>query len=422
MNVYRLDGREIDSVDLKCLLVGHGVKVAPAVYRAFSRKARLSPNPLECNCLILSDGTVCQLTDMSFHLKYLSGVLSWDNLRLLRYASKQATPFRIICENEKAALYRGGDFLDFVRFPLRTDFYKRRTPEGLPYHGNAVLQGLDWVAFQCLWYCEYAAEGEACAFCFSGAEHESLAGKGRAQPLPLPPESLRDIVANAIKNDEVSALQITGGSTFDGVREAEYVRSYLEAIGGVSVYSDVGASVDAGQAAAESGSKSLMDKLRERILYITPPRDKGLRGEYFRLGTGRIACSLEVWDEGIAREVTPGKMKYTTRERHISALTYIAEKYGPSGAMTNFIAGLEPYESLLAGAEEMARRGILPSIAVWMPMGRPVLGKAAPPDVDFYRRVKENVAEIYEKYKLTPPETRGLNVCIESDIIRWIKR
>jgi hypothetical protein len=42
-----------------------------------------------------------------------------------------------------------------------------------------------------------------------------------------------------------------------------------------------------------------------------------------------------------------------------------------------------------------------------------------PPGADYYRRVKELFAELYVKHGLSPPETRGLNVCIERDIMRY---
>jgi hypothetical protein len=154
----------------------------------------------------------------------------------------------------------------------------------------------------------------------------------------------------------------------------------------------------------------------EILLYITPPSDTTLIDEYFSLGTTRIAHSLELWNEKKAKIVTPGKMEFTSRKKYVDSLTYIAEKYGPGKAFSNFIIGIEDFETLREGATELARRGIMPSASVWMPMGRPVLGSMKPPNVDYYKRVKELFAELYTKYNLSPPKTRGLNVCIECDI------
>ena len=123
-----------------------------------------------------------------------------------------------------------------------------------------------------------------------------------------------------------------------------------------------------------------------------------------------------MWDEERAKVITPGKVAFTTRERHLSALEYIVNKYGVGKAFSNFIIGLEDYESLREGATYLAERGIIPTASIWMPMGRPVMGSMSAPDIDYYRRVKDLFAELYQKYGLEPAQCCGLNVCMERDI------
>ncbi len=385
----------IDSVELKCLVVSRGVKVSGEVYRRFSGMTRLGVNPLMCNCMTLPDGTIVQLTDMGFHLKYLTGILSWNNLKLLKYASELTTPFSVRLDGEKAALYDGENRIAAVDFLPQNGFYFQKTASGLPFIGNAVLQGCDWVAFQCLWPCEYAAAGKPCQFCFSGAEHEALAKKRKPLPCAVNAQDVAEIVKYAVEQAGCNSIQITGGSTFDPEKEYGYIAAYLEAI--------------------------MLGVGRERItgdilLYITPPRELALIDEYFALGADRIACSLELWDETLAAKVTPGKTAFTTRKRHLDALEYIANKYGPGKAFSNFIIGIEPFESLKEGAQYLAERGIIPAASIWMPMGRPVNGSMSPPDLDYYRRVKELFAELYQRYNLEPSRCCGLNVCMERDI------
>lgn len=398
LNVYRLPGMEIDSIELKCLVVSKGVKISKQVYRRFAGTSRFSMNPLACNCMFLSDGTVVQLTDTEFHLQYLTGILSWDHLKLLKYAGALKTPFSIDLFRDRPALFYEDVFLDFIRFPPQNAFYRQKTSSGLPFLGNAVLQGVDWVAFQCLWPCEYAACGKPCQFCFSGAECETLAKKKKALPRAVSPPDAAEIVRYAVEKGGCNSVQITGGSTFQPEKERGRIASYLEAIGrGVG---------------------------RERIrgdilLYITPPADLAAIDEYFALGASRIACSLELWDETLASEVTPGKIKWATRKRYLDVLEYTARKYGPGKAFSNFVIGIEPFESLKAGATYLAERGILPTASIWMPMGRPVRGSMRAPDVGYYRRVKELFSELYRKYKLEPSNSCGLNVCMERDIWQY---
>jgi hypothetical protein len=137
--------------------------------------------------------------------------------------------------------------------------------------------------------------------------------------------------------------------------------------------------------------------------------------QVFEAGADRVACSLEVWDQELAKIITPGKAKFLGRQRQLNCLTHIADKYGPNKACSSFVVGLEPAESYLAGAEFLAMRGIVPIASIWIPFGRPVMGIYQAPGLDFYRRVKEGLAAIYEKYRVVPPGSVGLNVCICRD-------
>jgi hypothetical protein len=428
MNTYTIEGQVIDSVELKCLLVSRGVKVDKALYRIVGPTTRLTASPLCCNCLILSDGTIAQLTDLTFHLRLLAGMLSWSQIKLLRYASDLDTPFTLKSLTDKVAgkavgatgnadkaagkgmdkvagtgtdkiaekvgLFWKGELLDTVSFPPHSDFYTQRTSAGLRFVGNTVLQGLDWVAFQCLWPCEYAAAGKPCEFCFSGADFEALRKKGKPLPSPVSVADLVEVVAWVVQKEGVSHLQITGGSTFDGESESEHIRGYLKALA----------------ACADARLSG------ETLLYITPPASNDTLDEYFALGASRIACSLELWDVKRAEAVTPGKIAFMSRERHLQALEYVAAKYGSARAFSNFIIGIEEFDTLAQGARYLAERGVLPTASVWMPMGRPVQGSMKAPDIDYYRRVKELFAELYVRYGLEPTVSRGLNVCIERDI------
>jgi len=395
MNHYHIDGVEIDSIDLKCLIVSRGMKVDKEVYKLFSPVSRLNISPLTCNCLILSDGTIAQMTDMGFHLRYLTGILSWDNLKLLKYASQLETPFSLKVINGKPALFYKESYLDIVSFPAYTGFYKQKTSTGLPFLGNAVLQGVNWVAFQCLWPCEYAAAGKPCEFCFSGADFQNMVSKGKQMPRAVSSSDVADIVSYAIQPAGCDCVQITGGSTFNGKSEAEYIKGYLTAIN------------------EKIGRGNITGEI---LLYITPLDKNEIIDRYFELGADRIACSLELWDEKRAAGVTPGKIEFTTRERHIQALEYIAERYGAGKAFSNFIIGIEDFKTLKEGAAYLAERGIMPAASIWMPMGRPVQGSMKAPDIDYYQRVKELFASLYQKYKLEPVVSQGLNVCIERDI------
>ena len=396
MELFKIGNETADSVELKCLLVSKGVKVNNLVYKQFCNDYRLNSDPLMCNSMKLSDDTIVQLTDISFHLKQLLRMLSWNNLKLIKYESDLRTPFSINLLDNKAALFYEKEFIDFVSFQKKTDFYTQKTSSGLPFLGNAVLQGCDFVSFQCLWPCEYAAKGKPCEYCFSGGEFETLARKGKPLPQAVGSSDLVDIVRYAVGNNDANSIQITGGSTFSGETEYKHISGYLKAL-------------------AESNIKLS----GEILLYITPPKNNAYIDEYFALGASRIACSIEVWDKERAKIITPGKIHFTSRERHLKSLEYIAEKYGKNKAFSNFIIGLESYETLKEGATYLAERGITPAPSIWVPLGKPVMGSMRAPGLDYFRKVKEMLAELYIKYELTPAGKCGLNVCVGRDIYAY---
>ena len=57
---YLVNGEEIDSLELKVLLITKGVNVsASEIYEQFAKTHRISQNPVECNCLILPGEIIC---------------------------------------------------------------------------------------------------------------------------------------------------------------------------------------------------------------------------------------------------------------------------------------------------------------------------------------------------------------------------
>lgn len=394
---FRIAGQTVDSVELKCLVVSRGLKIDREVYQVCGKTHRIYPNALTCNSFRLPDGTVVMATDLGFHLSTLSSMFSWDNLKLFRYMSDMTTDYRLSLIDGQPTLTYRGETVTPVELMPGTKFYQQKTSSGMPFAGNAVLQGCDWVAFQCLWPCEYACAGKPCQFCFSGGQFEALAKRRKPMPFIPSPRDVSEVIQYAVAHDGVNSMQLTGGSTFKAETEETYITAYMRDM-------------------LESGARAALKG--ELLLYITPPERHDVIDRYFDLGASRIACSLEVWDDALAAVITPGKRSFTTKQRHLDALTYIAERYGPGKAFCNFIIGLEPFETLREGAAYLAERGVIPSASVWMPFGKPVNGSMKPASLDYFRRTKEMLSELYMKYGLEPAGCCGLNVCVERDIWR----
>ncbi len=370
--------------------------MAGNVYKAFAGTARLHPDPLQCNSCLLPDGTIVQLTDLAFHMAYIRSAISWDILKQLRYLPQLQTPFSLTLAGNRAVLqYKQQDVAE-VTFPAPSDFYLQKTTSGLPFVGNAVLQGTEWLSYQCLWSCDYACAGEPCQYCYSGGVFASLTKKDKALPRFPTPEDAAEIAEYAILKERCArSIQLTGGSTFNLQAECDLIRDYLAAITKRVPREEI------------SG---------EILVYTTPPADPRMVDRVFAAGADRISCSLEIWDENLAKVIMPGKFHFTNRQRYLDCLQYMVDKFGSGKACSNFLVGVEPAESCLAGADYLASRGVVPIASVWIPFGRPVMNSMQAPPLEFYRAIKNGFAEIYRKYRLVPPGGCGLNVCFCRDI------
>jgi hypothetical protein len=373
---YRLKGGEIDSLDLKTILITRGMTISPEIPKRFGATHRVQDfmdDPTACNCAILPDGVIVHMTNLG-----------------------PGMPFSMDVDGQgKAYVAHEGEFLTEVTFPPKTQFYEQRTSAGMPFGHLAVLQGLDVLSFPYLWPCEFAQQGMPCQFCFPGGETAKLGRDGRPVLPSATPQDVAEVVDYCVNVDKrVWDVQITGGSRFDARAECSLV---AEMVGAVEEL---------------TGLENLPG---EMYVYTTAPIVPSAIDEVFEAGADRVAYDLNIWDVSLFERICPGHARYTGRERQLAALEYVAKTRGPNKACSAFVVGLEPLESLLAGAERLGSRGIVPLASVWVPHGRPVLGTTEAPGIEYYRRVREAFADIYDRYDLEPPGTAGFNVCMCRD-------
>lgn len=374
---YLLDGEKVDVLDLKTLLITRGINVPDEIVNRFKTTHRLmDPNsPFACNCLLLPGRIPVHI----FHIG-------------------DRAEFSLALNNSgKPCLTYRGKIVTEVDFPPQTGFYDQRTRSGIPFQMIAVLQGVDVVSFPYLWQCQFALSGSPCQFCYQGNIALNMKQAGQQLPPDPAPEDVAEIVEYCILKENFRDVQLTGGSEVDSSRgEIPRAAKILSAI---------------------EKRVGLCNIPGEIYIYTSAPAIPSALDELFSCGVDRVACDLNVWDENIFKQVCPGIARYIGRDRQLRALEYGAEKYGPNKMCSAFVIGLEPVESLMAGAEYLARRGIVPLFSIWMPHNRPVLGSTTAPGLDYYRRARLGFLELFNKYNLNPPGASGLNVCMCRDLV-----
>ena len=378
---YDIDGQAVDVLDLKTLLITRGINVPEEITGRFGRTHRLTPtsNPFACNCLILPG---CVPVHM-FHVgpgADFSLAVNDDGKPRLTYRGQAVAP---------------------VDFPPPTRFFERRTSNGFPFGMMAVLQGLDVVSFPYLWPCQFALGGQPCEFCFQGNHSLAMKQAGQPQPPIGSAEDVAEVVEFCVREEGFRDIQLTGGSEVDAARgEVPQTVAILNAI------------------ERRMGLKKIPGEI---YVYTSAPRDPAAVDPLFEAGVDRVAYDLNIWDESIFREVCPGISRHVGRQQLLRALEYAARKHGPNRVCSAFVIGLEPLDSLLAGAEYVARLGVVPLFSIWLPHFRPVRGSTTPPGLDYYRRARQGFAELFAKYQLEPPGASGLNVCMCRDLSNLMK-
>ncbi|MGO8676044.1 MAG: radical SAM protein [Limisphaerales bacterium] len=373
---FDLGGQAVDVLDLKTLLITRGINVPEEITARFGRTHRLAPtsDPFACNCLLLPGGIPAHL----FHV----GPGAEFSLTINAAGSPWLT-------------YRG-QAVTQVDFPPATRFYEQHSRRGFPFRMMAVLQGVDVVSFPYLWPCQFALGGQPCHFCYQG--NMTLAMKQAGQPLPpiASPDDVADAVEHCVRHEGIRDVQLTGGSEVDS------------ACGEVPLAADILAAID-----RKVGLGNIPGEI---YAYTSAPKDPAAVDALFAAGVDRVAYDLNVWDEAVFEQVCPGIFRHIGREQQLRALEYAARRHGPNKTCSAFVIGLEPLESLMAGAEYVARRGIVPLFSLWLPHNRPVRGSTTPPSLDYYRRARQGFVDLFARYKLEPPGASGLNVCLCRDL------
>lgn len=375
--LFDLDGQAVDVLDLKTLLITRGINLPEEITARFGHSHRLesTSNPFACNCLLLPG-------DVPAHLFHIGPEADFS---LAVNAGKPWLTFR-------------GHWVTEVDFPPPTAFYQQTSRRGFPFWMMAVLQGLDVISFPYLWPCQFALGGTPCHFCYQGNMSLEMKLACQAQPPIATPEDVAEAVGYGVFEAGIRDVQLTGGSEVDAAR------------GEVPQALDILAAIE---------RRMGLDRIPGEIyVYTSAPKNPAAVDDLFAAGMDRVAYDLNVWDEAIFEQACPGISRHVGRRQQLRALEYAANRHGPNKVCSAFVIGLEPLESLLAGAEYVARLGIVPLFSIWMPHRRPVRGSTTPPGLDYYRCARQGFAELFDKYQLVPPGASGLNVCMCRDFSR----
>lgn len=279
----------------------------------FGRKG--GAGPLGGRYFILEDG------------KTLVNVALWDNKEKtnLMLGEKKGDYFEVYNNNEK-------DIFSYLKLVQNPEFYRLKTSDGIEMKKIALVHGRDCLASTIYQKCIYWACGEACAFC--GIElslkYDTTIEEKNAQ-------QMSEVITAAKKENRCSHMTLTSGT---GENIDKGAKRYIELLQGVKKdHSDIPIHVQI--EALED--LSYIDKLKEA-------------------GADTIGIHIEILDDLIRKEITPGKynISYDLYEKNWNhAINVFGKNQVSSYVLTGFG---ESKEDFIRDLEKIMSIGVIPYI------------------------------------------------------------
>jgi hypothetical protein len=292
-------------------------------------------------------------------------------------------------------LCRANDPIVGVSFLQRPEF-KQTLSDGSPIDDALGQRSEGCIALVHSLFCEYAKDGEQCAFCFLGSTVAAMhLGDVSAADFPTPSQSIQ-ACALASKEIDLFHIVVSGGAFKNTALEA---RSYAKTVRAVRKAAGPNARVTVVcQAFDEDG----WIKLKEA-------------------GADRVQPNLELWDERFWPAVVPGKHKAVGRKEWIERLKSAVDIFGVGDVATNFVAGseaaagvgfsslAEATESHLDGYAYLLSHGIVPVFGFLTKARGTRYADAPLPPTEFYLRLGWERTRLMEEFGMYKRYSGGID-------------
>jgi hypothetical protein len=229
--------------------------------------------------------------------------------------------------------------------------------------------------------CYFFSDSTECRFC-------SLAGTAQEQhdfASRLGPDEVSAAVAKVLDReaDRINQIMIVGGNErdldrgFD--RQIELVR-----------------------AAHRELRSHQLDRATSIHLATMPPRNLDLVDQLSEFEGMHVMFNLEVWREDLFPQIAPGKAQDYGRASMLAALQRLRSAIGDYRAHSILIAGLEPAEATIEGAQALADLGISPIVNVYHSDRHSRLGLSLRPAYRELAIVAQGLQKIHAAHPIQP--------------------
>jgi radical SAM protein (TIGR04043 family) len=276
------------------------------------------------------------------------------------------------------SLFKNGDEITDVELIASPKFYSQKTQSGQAMCKIALLHGKDCLATTLLQRCVHWSNGNGCKFC--GIEL-----------------SLRNGSTVPIKNSS-DVVEVVGAAVKEGVCRH------------ITLTTGTPGTLDRGAKLLAKVTREIKDNYEIPVhVQLEPPERKYLE-LLADVGVDTVGIHIENFDRIVLKQVCPGKAKVSFVE-YLNAWREAVELFGEAQVSTYVIAGLgERDESILEGAETVAKLGVIPFLVPFRPIIGTEFEKRSPPSASRMVSLYERVAGILHDYSLDP--SKNLAGCV----------
>ncbi len=284
------------------------------------------------------------------------------------------SPFELLEQNGSWQLLKDGKFHTAIKALPRPKFYEKKTSDGTPMWKVALLCGIGCLASTVYQKCIYWRSNRQCKFCGI----ELSLGYGTTIELKTG-QQLGEVAAEAVKDGLAHHLTLTTGTPQGPDKGA---RILSEATKGVKSAVNIPIHVQ-----------------------LEPPNGVGYLEMLYGSGADTVGIHVESFDGEVLKKVCPMKSSLT---EYRSAWKSAVKIFGQGQVSSFLIAGLgETDESVIEGAEEMSRIGVIPVLLPLRPILGTDFGSQYPPRPERMVRLYQAVCEVMRNYGIDPRKNKA---------------
>lgn len=320
-------------------------------------------------------------------------ILPNETIVTVRYRKK--SPWRVDIRNGEMVLKYSNKIICPISFPTRPLYYGKLLSNGISCENVVTKYSIYNLGFFTPRYCHFFYVGLQCKFC-------SLEPTKKRDPLMISiisPYLALEAAKTAFENDNSIKNIVWSGGTH---KNFDYGVTYL-----AKLISEV--------------NKVKPQNVCHHV-FVMPPYNFEILKSLKDLGVNEITFSLDIFDNNLFRSICPGKFKFYGHKKFFKVMEYAVEIFGYGNVSCNFIAGLEPLDSLLKGFESVVKIGVKPSVPIFHPDIGTEFENKSPPSFSYIFKMAKKLYEIYKEYGFRPILYKARGASLDCEIYDgWFK-